>query len=59
MTKPCNRRLPLDFKLHKLSVHHFIVDDYWFKVPELVLKLAFLVLATKEVYAFLNCVRLQ
>ena len=58
MTKACDRGLPLDLKLHELSMHHFIVDNYWFEVSELVLKLAFLVFATKEVDTVLNRVRL-
>ena len=54
MTKACDRGQALNFKLHELSMDHFIVDNYRFEVPELVLKLAFCVLATKEVYTVLN-----
>ena len=52
-------RLTCDFELDEFAMDHFAVNDHRLEVPELVLELAFGVLATKEVHSVLDVIRLN
>ena len=59
MPKARHRSLTLGLELRELTMHNLAVDDDWFEVAELILALALLVPATKEVDALLNRVTLH
>lgn len=59
VAEPRCGRLPLALNLHKLSVHHFTVNNDRLEVAELVLELSLLVLPSEEVDTVLNQVALS
>ena len=58
MTESGRWRLTLGFDSRELAMHHLSVNHDGLKVAQLVLKLALLVLAAKEVDSLLDCITL-
>ena len=59
MTEASDWRCSLNLQLSEFTMHDFSVDDDGLEVPQFVLQLTFLILASKEVNSFLNRVALQ